>query len=166
MERLAELVILALLAIAAWRDVLTRRVPDWIAAGLALIGLALRLAQGPRSLGLSLAAAGVLFVFLLVIYARQGIGGGDVKLATAMAIGLAPLETGHFVVATTLAGGVVGLVYFALRLGPVAMPGPAAARLPARLWAVERWRARRRGVPYAVAIAAGAAIVLAPSIRL
>lgn len=165
MERILELVMFAPLAVAGWRDVMTRRVPDWTAGLLAVLGIVVRLLDGPRGLVLSLAAAAALFAILLIIYARNAIGGGDVKLATAMAFGLAPLATLHFVVATAVAGGLVGVFYLLLRRSGGRLPAPYGAGLPARLWAVERWRARRRGIPYAVAIAAGAAYVLVPSLR-
>lgn len=165
MERIVEIVMFAPLAIAGWSDVLTRRVPDWTAGLLAVLGIVVRVAEGPRSLGMSVAAAVVLFAILLIVYARNAIGGGDVKLATAIALGLTPLATLHFVIATAMAGGLIGVFYLILRRNGGRLPAPSGAGLPARLWAIERWRARRRGIPYAVAIAAGAAYVLVPSLR-
>lgn len=165
MERIVEIVMFAPLVVAGWSDVLTRRVPDWTAGLLAVLGIIVRLMEGPRSLGMSVAATVVLFAILLIIYARNAIGGGDVKLATAIALGLTPLATVQFVIVTAIVGGVIGVFYLVLRHTGGCLPAPAGAGLPARLWAVERWRARRRGIPYAIAIAAGAAYVLVPSLR-
>ncbi len=161
----AEWALVVPLAAAAWQDVLRREVADWTWVSLAAVGLLLRLTAGPRGLVFSVGAAAVVFACLLVVYARHGIGGGDVKLIAAMALGLAPFATLRFVVATAIAGGALGLLYLAIRQSRSTEPAPAGSSLAARLWAIERWRARRRGIPYAVAIALGAVWTLAPIAR-
>jgi prepilin peptidase CpaA len=106
-------------------------------------------------------AAMLLFALLMVAYSRGFIGGGDVKLMTAFAIGLSPLNSYHFVVATALAGGLLGIAYLVLSRS-TRLPHQASDRsLLRRVMAVEFWRARRRGsLPYGVAIAAGGTFVL------
>ena len=159
---------LALLGFAAWRDVATRTIPDGISLALAALGLTLRIAEGWHSLAVSLAVAAALFPPLLLCHARGLIGGGDVKLLTALAIGLTPLASYQLIAATALAGGLLGLLYLILqRLLPRALT-PAAPRPGAhalrRVAAVEAWRIRRSGpMPYGVAIAIGAACVLLQS---
>lgn len=101
----------ACLAAAAWRDLAVRRIPNAAAAGLALTGLALRALEGIGPLGASLAAAALLFALLFLGFARGILGGGDVKLATAAALGLPPAGVWMLVVATALAGGVLSLAY-------------------------------------------------------
>lgn len=164
MNGVAIIALLVLFACAAARDVLTRTIPDGLCLGIATIGVLLRLRAGLVPAAESLAGAAVLFLLLFLAYTRHAIGGGDVKLATALAIGLPPAETLRFIVATVVLGGLIGLIYAALRL---LAPRPAGRRksLPVRLAAIECWRARRRNsVPYGLAIAAGAAVVLVPTL--
>lgn len=151
----------ALLGLAAWRDVAVRTIPDRISLALLLIGVAKRVALGPGPLLWSLGAALVLFLLLVPLHARGLLGGGDVKLAAALAVGLAPADSYDFIVATVLAGGLLGLAYLAMaRLLPVPAPLPRGS-LMARVRTVEAWRiARRKSLPYGVAIAMGGAFVL------
>lgn len=157
-------VAIGLLCIAAWRDLATRTIPDGVSIALAVIGLAVQALMGLQALLAAVAAALVLGLILLLLHARGYIGGGDVKLATALALGLSPLDTWNMVVATALAGGVLALIYIVLprllRRSRSARQGRAAS-LMRRFLAVEAWRIRRGGpLPYGVAIAAGGTLVL------
>jgi prepilin peptidase CpaA len=153
----------ALLLLAAWCDVATRTIPDGVSVALAALGLLMRVAEGPIAAMVSLLLAAVLFAAFLPLHARGAIGGGDVKLMTALAVGLSPPATLDFLLTTVMAGGVLGLVYLALRLLPqpsVLTPQPQAWP-PRRILALERRRVSRRGpLPYAVAIAAGGILTL------
>ncbi len=151
----------ALLLIAAWRDVVSRIIPDTIGLLLLVMGGLARLFEGPSALASSAATALFLFILLMIAYSRGFIGGGDVKLMTALAIGLSPLDCYRFVVATAIAGGLLGIAYLVLSRS-TRLPRPAGGRsLLRRIMAVEFWRARRRGsLPYGVAIAAGGTFVL------
>jgi prepilin peptidase CpaA len=155
------LLVSPLLAYACWRDLSARMIPDAVSVALLAIGLAARLAFGWQAALLSLLGASALFLVLLACAMRGWLGGGDVKLAGAVAVGLAPAATWDFVVATAFAGGLLGLLYLAgPSFAPRLAPAPGAGLLP-RLAAVEAWRLRRRGpLPYGFAIAAGALIVL------
>lgn len=164
MSLAVALVAVALLGFAAWRDLATRTIPDGVSVALAAIGVAARSYQGFEAITASVLGALALGAVLFALHARGLIGGGDVKLATALAIGLAPLDTWNLVVATAFAGGLLGLLYLAL---PSILPArrnlaaPRAAAIPLRFLAVEAWRIRRRGpLPYGVAIAAGGTLVL------
>ena len=152
----------ALLAYACWRDLSARMIPDATCLTLAGVGLAARLPLGAEAALLSLLTASVLLVILLFCAIRGWLGGGDVKLASAVAVGMSPSATWDFTFFTAMAGGLLGLLYlsgpcFAPRL--VAAPG---ASLLLRLATVEARRLRRRGpLPYGFAITAGALVVLA-----
>lgn len=153
----------ALLLFAAWCDLATRTIPDGISIALAALGLLARAAEGFVPVALSLLVAAGLFAALLPLHARGAFGGGDIKLITALAVGFPPLSTADFLVATVMAGGVLGVVYLSLRLLPE--PAPLAPRPrswpPRRVIALERRRASRRSpLPYAVAIAAGGVLTL------
>jgi len=148
---LPALGIAALLLLAAWRDLATRMIPDGIPVGLVILGLMLRLPEGWSAVLASVLVAVLVFVVLLVLAMRGFLGGGDVKLAAAVACGLPPAATWDFIVATTFAGGLLGLAY---------MARPRLV-LPGRVLAIEAWRLKRGGpLPYAVAIAVGAVLVL------
>lgn len=155
-------IMLCLLAVAAWRDLAARIIPDWVSAALAVLGLALRMVEGPWQVASSFAAALLLFLCLLFLHGRGALGGGDVKLLTALVLGLSPLDGYYMVQATVLAGGVLGLSYLLLRrlLPPVAPSGRGHGLL-SRVARIEAWRIRHGGpLPYGVAIAFGACIVL------
>ncbi|MFC7478331.1 prepilin peptidase [Dankookia sp. GCM10030260] len=157
----ANVALATLLALAAWRDVLTRIIPNRIALAIAAIGIATRLAVDWVPLLLSAATAALLFVILLLLALRGWLGGGDVKLTAALAIGLPPATTWDFITVTVFAGGILGLGYLAgRRFAPRLRPASRAHPL-ARIMAVEARRLRCGGpLPYGVAIAAGGIFVL------
>jgi prepilin peptidase CpaA len=134
-------------------------IPDWVSVGLVVAGLAVRLFAGLPSAAVSVGLALLLFTLLALAHARGILGGGDVKLAAATAIGLPADSILRFVVVTALAGGVVALLYLALRFG-LRRRLPRAPRrgasLLGRVFAAEHWRIARHGsIPYGVAIACG-----------
>ncbi|WP_254453577.1 prepilin peptidase [Siccirubricoccus sp. G192] len=150
-----------LLLLAAWRDIATRTIPDSVSLALASFGLGLRASEGTTALAASAAIAALLFLGLVLLHARGALGGGDVKLASAIALGLPPLATFDFLLATALSGGVLALLYLVLRHLPAPVPARPTTSLPRRVLAAERWRIHRRGpLPYAVAIAAGGILTL------
>jgi prepilin peptidase CpaA len=159
--------LLPLLVTAAWRDIATRTIPDMVSILAALIGLAARFSLGPQAALFSILTAAALFALLLFLFARGALGGGDVKLMLALAVGMAPAMVWDFLVITAIAGGVLAFAYLALSwLLPahLARPAIAGGTLP-RLCHVEAWRIRRRGpLPYGLAIAVGGATVLLHSI--
>jgi len=139
-------------------------IPDEICIALAVLGLVVRLFAGITAVAVSVVVAIALFAPLVLAYARGALGGGDVKLAAAMAIGLAPVQTYRFVVATVLAGGVLSLLHLLLRRAPpparFVARSAGLASLVRRIVTVERWRIRRKGsLPYGIAIACGGAWV-------
>jgi prepilin peptidase CpaA len=159
------LAMLALLMASAWCDIATRTIPDSFGLLLLALGGFARALEGPAALALSAATALTLFLLLLAAYSRGLLGGGDVKIITAMAIGLSPLDSYRFVVATAIAGGVLGVLYLMLsqRLRTRHRTPRSETRrsLLGRVAAIESWRIRRRGsLPYGVAIAVGGAFVL------
>lgn len=149
-----------LLATAALLDIAFRQIPNWLPAALAVDGLSLRLLSNEFLVG-ALAGAAV-FVACVLLWRRGWMGGGDVKLLGAAATVVPCHFVVSFVAAVALAGGVLALVYVAMR--PV-MPGPGPRRpsaLLARIARIERRRIRQcRSLPYACAIAAGAFFTLA-----
>jgi prepilin peptidase CpaA len=88
-------------------------------------------------------------------------GGGDVKLLGAAALLVPPATVPHMLALVAFAGGILALIYL---VGRAVAPRPAGRRphmLPLRILRAECWRIRRGGpLPYACAIAAGAALTL------
>jgi prepilin peptidase CpaA len=112
------LVALSVLAIiATWFDVRERRIPNWLAFGGMMLGLALHPLDG--ALGLLLGAA----IFLPGFLCKMA-GGGDVKLYAA-AGSIAGWSSGLFIlVIAAIANGVAALVY--ARRGQVQKPAAPA----------------------------------------
>ena len=111
---IATLQVMLLLS-AAFDDVAKRLIPNGICLTIALTSLIGRLLVGPQQLAISLALAIVLFIILLLLHSRHILGGGDVKLLTALAIGLSPFGVVKLFAVTALAGGVVALSHLAMR---------------------------------------------------
>ena len=144
-----------LLLYVAMMDIATRSIKNEFCLLLALLGIAGQFAS-QMQVAESLVAVTILFLLLLVIYQRDGIGGGDVKLLVALAIGLPLMGVIQLLTMTTLTGGVLALVHLMMRLLPYPRPAPAGSSLVRRVYAVERWRNLRHApLPYGVAIACG-----------
>lgn len=155
------LTMLALLVAGAWRDIATRTIPDSVSLLLLAAGGLARLLNGPPALALSVGAAILLFIVLSAAFARGLIGGGDVKVMTALAVGLSPLDCYRFVFATAIAGGLLATAYLLLSYTRRPTRATPPMSLLGRIFKIESWRIRHRGpLPYGVAIAAGGAFVL------
>ncbi|MDA9435456.1 A24 family peptidase [Bradyrhizobium sp. CCBAU 51627] len=151
---IAFLEILLLLYVATI-DVATRLISNEICLALALLGIAGQLTS-PMHVAESLIVAAILFLLLFAIYARGWIGGGDVKLLTALAVGLPLSGVIQLLSTTAMAGGVLALMHLMMRLLPYPSLAPAGSSLVRRVYAVERWRHLRHApLPYGVAIACG-----------
>ena len=151
----ASILEILLLLYVATIDVATRLIRNEICLALALLGIA---SQLPNSMQVaeSLIAAAILFLLLSVLYTRGGIGGGDVKLLTALAVGFPPTGVIQLLTITALAGGVLALVHLLMRLLPYPRLAPAGSSLVRRVYAIERWRHLRHApLPFGVAIACG-----------
>jgi prepilin peptidase CpaA len=153
----------ALLVYAALHDLAVRTVPNWLSALLLLIGLCVRLQD--HSLMMGLVIAGATFLVLFIIWLLGGMGGGDVKLWAATALLIPPLMQPElaFFLRVVVFGGVLAIIYLSLcRL----VPRPRASNqggLLRRVLRAEAWRIGRRApLPYACAIAGGAIVTLLP----
>ena len=128
-----------LLLAAAWQDMRTLHIGNGLSiavtalfAGWAVIGLATG-SFTLQAIGLSVACGAALFAAGLAAFAVGVLGGGDVKLLSAVGLFAGPSGILDLLLVTALAGGLLGIVVFAgARIGPVAAPGEAAlgSRLP------------------------------------
>lgn len=153
----ALLIGIAALLAAALYDLGWRLIPNALPATLAGAGVALRLAEGLGALLAGLATGAVALLLLGLLWRAGFLGGGDAKLAAAGSVFLAPAAVPQAALATALAGGVLALLYLALRPLLPKRQAPAGRTSPmlVRFACVEAWRVRRGSLPYAVAIAAG-----------
>jgi prepilin peptidase CpaA len=155
----AAVVALAALGAAAARDIALRRIPNRIAATVALAGLARQAAIGAPAIALGVAAC--VLVAATLLWLRGLLGGGDVKLLAAVSLLVPAAAVPALLLAVALAGGVLAGLHLVLRtrVGAPSLARPAGALR--RVLRCEAWRIRRRApLPYGVAIAAGAAFAM------
>ena len=131
--------LLAMLAIAllvaAFTDLRSRRIGNWltgaIALGAPLVWWASGLAPWP-DVALQVGVAALTFAVLAALFAIRAMGGGDVKLLTALALWIEPLQFVRLILAMALLGGVLTIAFGA--------------------WHVMRRQREKLAIPYGVAI--------------
>jgi prepilin peptidase CpaA len=124
------------LLVAAFTDLRSRKIDNWLNAGIALAAplfwWASDLALWP-DLALQLGVALGTFAVLTALFAMGAMGGGDVKLLSALALWIAPWPFLKLVIMMALVGGVLTLLFGA--------------------WHVMRRQREKLAIPYGVAIA-------------
>ena len=154
--------------LAVHRDVLERRIPNWLTfPALALaVGLAVW-KTGFAGATASLLGAGLAFAFLVIPYAAGVMGAGDVKATMAVGALLGVAGITGCIAWALLAGGVAGVVWITVHgeLGDVGRRWGRALALTATLrrWTYEppqEGTAAARGLPYAVFLGLGLAAQL------
>lgn len=151
----------ALVLTAAVSDATSFTIPNWISLALLAIFPFAALAAGVPlpTMGLHLALAFAALLAGMAMFALRWIGGGDAKLLAATVLWLGPPAMPDFLLGMALLGGGLAIVLLALRsdvLRPMVLLGPR--------W-VNRLADPGKGIPYGVAIAAGALLAL-PDARL
>ena len=143
-----------LLIYAAWHDVSTMTIPNWVSIvlGLAFIPAAFAAGHSVEQIGLHLVfGAGVLILCAALFYLNV-FGGGDAKVIAAASLWTGLAASAPFVMGMAIAGGALAGVLIVLRRMKVQSDKPWLARL----------MSPEEGAPYAVAIAVGA-LLAAPS---
>ena len=154
LQHAVSLAAFALLALAAVWDIAIRKIPNSLCLAVACLALLQRGLSG--GLPLALLAALIVAGFAIVAWFFGFLGGGDVKLLTAVTLLVPPARAPLLIASIAIAGGLLSVLYLLLSI----LPPPAHGTRPvATLWRVlraERWRIRRRrSLPYACAIASG-----------
>ena len=145
-----------LLLYVAFNDVATRLIPNRTCLLLAVLGVVGAVLVDPTQLVSSFGVTVLLFALLWIMHSRQWMGGGDVKLILALAIGFSSEQTLQLITIGALSGGVLAMVHLVMRQLPVPVAPSASSSLLRRVYAVERWRNLRHApLPYGVAIACG-----------
>ena len=154
-EFLVLIALPALLSVAAGWDLASFTIPNFLQLAL-LAGFGLFVAAAGLSLpliGWHLLAGLVGLVIGFGLFAAGWIGGGDAKLFAAMALWLGFHDMMPYALVASVFGGALTLALLALRDRPL----PAfLAHYP---W-ILRLHDRKSGIPYGVALAAGAFILL------
>lgn len=106
--------VLAASIVASVCDVVYRRIPNALVIGIALVAVSVHVTQGAAAFAQSLAAMSLVLIAGTFAHARGWVGGGDVKLAAAIAAVLNFPDTFAFLLYMSLSGGVLALVSIAL----------------------------------------------------
>ena len=147
------LVFPAAMAYAAASDLLTMRIANSVSLVIvaAFLGVALIAGMPLQDVLLHLAVGAALLVAGMLLFNLNLVGGGDAKLLAAAALWIGYDQLLPFLLCVTIFGGVLALLLLAYRRLP-------AAALPLPAWAV-RLHTAGGGMPYGIAIAAGALAV-------
>lgn len=132
------------LLVAAFTDIRRRQIDNWLNAAIAasapLYWWASGLSLWP-DVAWQLGSAAITFAVLAVLFALRAMGGGDVKLLTALALWIQPAWFLKLLFAMALLGGVLTVLMAA--------------------WHVARRRKTKLAIPYGVAISAAGLWVIA-----
>lgn len=148
---------------AAWIDVRTRRIPNWLTLTAVVLGLGMHaVLSGPGDAAKALLAALIAGVVFFLFHVAGGMGAGDVKLIAGMAACYGLSSMPYLLLFTSLAGGVMALAMAArhgrLRQTVGNMGTLAAHHTRSGLVPHDELHLGNRStlrLPYAVAIAAG-----------
>lgn len=166
-ETIAWTASLVALLVAAGMDLKVRIIPNLCVAVVAVSGVLLVLALRPGDAGSSLLGAGLVFSGLGVLAHFGGLGGGDVKLISAVTFLVPSDEIVLLLAEIALAGGALALLYLAAhrllaRAAERRGPWCLVARMPAWLAALfrdERARiATLESLPYGLAVLGGVGV--------
>jgi prepilin peptidase CpaA len=176
MTVLPLIILCALLALAVWNDLRTRRIPNAVVFGGAVLGLLFNSALPPGDglfiqvfggIGFFSALAGLALglCLLLPMYAMRALGAGDVKLMAMIGAFVGPGAVAGITLLTLLAGGVLAMavagfngrlkvmLFNTWHMIKYSMLRSLAGEVPK----MDAPAAASGRLPYAVAIAAGAA---------
>ncbi len=131
------------LVVAAVTDLKSRRIANWLNAAIAIGAPFFWIASGLSfwpEIAAQIGIAVATFAVLSVLFALKAMGGGDVKLLTALALWISPALYLKLIIMMALLGGVLTLVFGG--------------------WNVMRRQKNRLTIPYGVAISAAGLWVL------
>lgn len=145
----------ALVLYGAWTDMRELRIPNRVSLALlvAFFGVAVSVAMPMEAIAWHLGAGLITLVAGFALFAFGYFGGGDAKLMAACALWIGWDQLYLFVFAVVLVGGVLSLLAVILRRGIGLWPD----------WLVrnaEGLFTPNKAIPYGIAIAAGAMILL------
>ncbi len=137
-----------------WFDATRYLIPNWLVGSLlVLYPLAVYLSPEAVDWKMALAAALLVFVIGYIVFMRNWMGGGDIKLITVCALWVGSEHLLEFIFMVGILGGVFSVLVWALRKLLPHVKLPASMKLP---------RILRDGepIPYGIAIAIGMLILI------
>ena len=143
-----------LMAYAASSDLLTMKIANWLVLLLAGAYFAMALlAHVPLSdIGMSVAAAAIVFAIAFAFFAFGWIGGGDAKLVSATTLWVGFGMMFEYLIYAALLGGGLTLLIIAIRRYPL------PSLLQKQRW-LDRLHDSKSGVPYGITLAIAALLV-------
>lgn len=132
------------LLVAALTDLRRRQIDNWLNAAIALAAPVFWWASGLSlwpGVGWQLGIAVVTFIVTAALFALRAMGGGDVKLLTALALWIRPPHFLFLVVIMAMLGGLLTILFGA--------------------WHVARRKQGRVAIPYGIAISAAGLFTIA-----
>ncbi len=146
----------ALMAYAAFSDLFTMTISNWISILLivAFVVIALLIGIPASTIGVHLACGFCVLILTFALFSFGWIGGGDAKLAATTAVWMGFEHLAEYGMSSALLGGALTLAILFYRRTPT--PG----WIRARDWMM-RLHDKDNGVPYGIALAA-AGLVLYP----
>ncbi len=141
------------MAFAAATDLLTMTIPNRLSIGLVVAFFALAPMAGLswQDILSHMGAGSAMLLAGILLFSLGWLGGGDAKLLAAASLWLGLDQLVMFLAYVAAFGGVLAVAVLAYRSTP-------ASALPLPGWAA-RLHAKGEGMPYGVAIAAGALVV-------
>jgi len=138
----AQLLLVAIMLGAAVQDIARRQIPNWLCLAVMLAAISSAIVIGPT---LALWQNALCFALLLALgtplFAAKWLGGGDVKFIASVGLWSNFAVILPLIAFILIGGGLLAAISLAVRRGRAA-------------------HREKKGVPYGVAIALGAAIVL------
>jgi len=155
--------------VASYCDVRTRRIPNILTGPMVLIALIVHAFQGLWPFLICVAVIAVLTIGGTLLYSRGGIGAGDIKLAIAGSAMVSYPTCVPFLLYTAISGGLLALVFLAMRANGRAVLSRAVYMTLAGAPGIAT--DKREKLPYAVAFALGAILIalsqnVAPFLRI
>jgi prepilin peptidase CpaA len=154
-ELLVLIVLPALLVLAAGWDVASFTIPNFLQLALIAAFAVFVMAAGmaPLTIGEHLLAGFLGLIVGFTLFALGYIGGGDAKLFACVVLWLGFSNLLDYALVASLLGGALTVLFVVMRQ----LPLPAA--LTRQAW-IMRLHDAKGGIPYGVALAAGAFVIL------
>jgi prepilin peptidase CpaA len=154
-ELLVLIVLPALLALAAGWDIASFTIPNFLQLALVATFAVFVIATGmtPAAIGGHLLAGFVGLAIGFTLFALRFIGGGDAKLFACVALWFGFHNFLDYALVASVMGGALSLLLISVRRLPL------PAQLSGQAW-ILRLHDARGAIPYGVALAAGAFLIL------
>jgi prepilin peptidase CpaA len=158
-QLLSTITLVGFVGMAAFGDLRTRTIPNWLTFSFLSISLALRSFAGAAGLLDGMAGAGIALGFALPLFLLGALGGGDGKLLMGVGALLGVERLWIALLAMAIAGGLLAAAEMVRRRAVVGtLLGVHAVLVDSR--PIAQWKTIRTPgsltIPYGVAIAVGA----------